>query len=213
MDNIDKILRYTPATIVGPIIDVLKAKRVPFVKSSPGMGKSDIIKNIADEFNLKIIDHRLAQSDPTDLMGFPNIVEGRSKYFPPETFPLEGDSLPKGKNGWLLFLDEINSAPPSVQAASYKLILDRAIGDKNLHEQVAIVCAGNLSSDKAIVNFMGTAMQSRLVHLEMQADHEGWVNWAVDHDIDYRIRAFIRFKPAMLHNFDPNHDDNTFPCP
>ena len=114
------------------IIDCMKTKLVPFLTGSPGMGKSSIIHEIADEFNLELIDLRLSQCEPTDLIGFPSIdlqdfqvdeqmlgsVYGRASYKPMATFPLKGDSLPKGKAGWLLFLDEFNSAPRSVQAAS-----------------------------------------------------------------------------------------------
>lgn len=77
-------------------------------------------------------------------------------------------SLPEHKQGWMLFLDEFNQATKSVQSASYKLILDRMTGQKKLHEKVVITAAGNLATDRAIVNVLGTAMQSRVVHIEME---------------------------------------------
>lgn len=102
-----------------PVIQgLMKAKLVPLVKGSPGVGKSDIIHGIAKTFNLKVIDLRLAQCDPTDMLGFPQIKDGKADYVPMATFPLEGDELPKGYDGWLLFMDELTSAPKAIQAAA-----------------------------------------------------------------------------------------------
>lgn len=186
---------------------------VPFIKSSPGLGKSSLAREIAADGNLKVIDLRLSQLDPTDLHGLPMKVDGKSVFVPFDTFPLEGEALPKGYKGWLLFLDEFNSASRSVQAAAYKLVLDRMVGNHKLHPAVAIMCAGNLDTDKAIVNTMSTAMQSRLVHIIMKSDKDEWLDWASKNDIDYRVMGFINFQPAKLHQFNPDHQDMTFACP
>lgn len=198
------------------ITRILTADRVPNLLGSPGLGKSDIIRKIAKDYNLLLLDFRLSQADPTDMLGFPytNQETKRSAYMPPEIFPLETDEVPKGYSGWLLFFDEMNSAPPSVQAAAYKIILDKMVGQVSLHKRVKIICAGNLISDRAIVNKLSTAMQSRLIHLILEVDHKLWLEWAEEKEIDYRIKAFIRFRPDLLHNFDPKkHHDLTFPCP
>jgi hypothetical protein len=121
--------------------------------------------------------------------------------------------VPPGKSGFLLLLDEFNSSATAVQAAAYKLILDRQVGMYNLHHKCAVMAAGNLSTDKAIVNRISTAMQSRLIHFEIEVDVKGWIKWADTHDIDHRIKSFINFKPEALHKFDPNHNESTFPCP
>ena len=196
------------------IIDVIQAGLVAMVTSSPGLGKSAIANKICKIFNLVMIDLRLSQCDPTDLLGFPSHNGDRMGYVPPEHFPLEGfDTLPKGKNGWLLFLDEFSSAPLSVQAAAYKLVLDRQVGLHKLHKNVAILCAGNKDTDGAIVNRMSTAMQSRLVHLELDVDVKTWLAWASENSIDYRVVSYIESRPEHLHQFDPNHNDKTFSCP
>ena len=107
-----------------------------------------IVKSIAEEYNLKMIDLRLAQCDPTDLLGFPHIDGDKARYVPMDTFPLEGDPLPINPvtgiaySGWLLFLDEFNSADKGVQKAAYKLVLDRMTGLYHLHKNVAISAAG-----------------------------------------------------------------------
>ena len=101
---------------------ILMSKLVPMIHGSPAVGKSSIVLDVAKEYNLKVIDLRLSQCDPTDLMGFPDIARNlhrpKAGYVPMETFPIEGDEIPEGYSGWLLFLDEFNSAPPAVQAAA-----------------------------------------------------------------------------------------------
>lgn len=207
-----KISTYTAPAL---IMDVLRANLVPMLTSSPGVGKSSIAKDIAKKHNLKLIDVRLSQVDPTELNGFPFINEERTKasYVPMKTFPIEGDKIPTNYNGWLLLLDEFNSAPLSTQAAAYRIVLDKEVGEFKLHPKVAIIAAGNLATDKAITNRLSTAMQSRLIHLELETDIKAWLYWASKNNIDYRVTAYIAYQPEMLHQFDPDHNDNTFSCP
>ena len=94
-----------PVALKESLVEVLSVGLVPFITGSPGIGKSDIIKQVAQEFNLELIDVRLSQLDPTDLNGIPFAVEGRLEYLPPKLFPIEGDKIPEGKSGWLLFLN------------------------------------------------------------------------------------------------------------
>lgn len=191
----------------------IRAKLVPMLVGSPGCGKSQIIYKIAQDYNLKVIDLRLAQCDPTDLAGFPTVAGKKADYLPMAHFPIEGDEIPKGYSGWLLFLDEMTSAPPAIQAAAYKLILDRMVGSHHLHKNVAIVGAGNLETDNAIVQPMSTALQSRLAHMELVVDPQEWTNWAAENDIDHRISDYIKFKPGQLFTFSPDHTDKTYACP
>jgi len=213
-------MEITPSQAPKLLSKVLKAKLVPMITGSPGLGKSAIVQQLAKEYNLKVIDLRLSQCDPTDLMGLPTICKKKNKafYSPMDVFPLEGELLPKDEkgvemNGWLLFLDEINAAPLSVQKASYKLILDRMIGQFNLHPNLVMVGAGNLSTDNAIVNQMSTASQSRLVHFQLVANIKEWTVWANENRIDHRIVAYVNFRPDKLHDFRPDHSDHTFACP
>ena len=130
-----------------------------------------------------------------------------------DMFPLENTTLPKGKKGFMVFLDEFNSASQAVQAASYKLILDRMVGMHKLHPKTLVIGAGNLASNGAIVNRLGTAMQSRLVHLELMVDPKLWLEWAVKNGIDHRITSYIESVPLNLHKFNSKHTDLTFACP
>lgn len=217
------LYRCTPRQVRKFVIECLSAGLVPFVRSSPGMGKSAIMRSISKEQRLKLIDHRLSTSAPEDLSGLPTFqtVHGiTSAAFVPfaDLFPLESTPIPHddhGKmEGWMLFLDEFNSASKSVQAASYKLVLDRMTGQNKLHERCVITAAGNLSTDRAIVNSLSTAMQSRMVHLEMEINFEEWLyDVALAENYDSRIIAFLSQFPSKLMDFRPDHQEQTFCCP
>lgn len=194
--------------------------------SSPGLGKSAIIREIAAEWKLKVIDIRLTEYDPTELNGYPFIINPNDEphlvkagHVPMNTFPTENDPVPEGYKGWYIILDEFPSAPLAVQAAAYKITLDRMVGSHKLHKNCIISTAGNKATDKAIVNRMSTAQQSRMSTLMIKACLETWLEWAERKDatqygpIDHRVRSFLRWKPDLLHSFDPNHADLTFPCP
>jgi len=216
MTDTATLYRCKPRQIRSHVLDCLYAGVVPFIQGSPGAGKSSIVLDVFKELRLFPIDHRLSTSAPEDLTGLPRFDENGQARFAPfaDLFPLEGWDIPEGYDGWGLFLDEFNSAPKSVQAAAYKLILDRQVGQHKLHPNVVIVCAGNLSTDKAITTNLSTAMQSRLIHLEMETDFEEWrQDVAFKQNYDHRIIAFLSYKPSLLMDFRPEHQEKTFCCP
>ena len=198
------------------IVETLQAGLVPYVKSSPGGGKSSLFRQTADDFNLELIDHRLSTSAPEDMTGLPHFKDGKALFAPFEgLFPIEDTPLPEGKDGWLLFLDEFNACDRSIQAAAYKLVLDRMTGQKKLHPRVLIGAAGNFDTDRAITNPIGTAMQSRVIHLNMKPSYQVWLeDVAIPQDYDHRLIAFVARNPnEHLSNFRPDHNDDTFVCP
>nr|WP_227546769.1 AAA family ATPase [Moraxella catarrhalis] len=97
---------------------LLNNKIVPFLHSSPALGKSSLAKAVAAKAKLKVIDLRLTELDSSDLNGLPYFNEGKAQYLPFNTFPIQGTEVPEGCQGWLLLLDELNSALPSVQSAA-----------------------------------------------------------------------------------------------
>lgn len=208
-----KAIQINTVTAKQFALDAIRKKHVMYLAGSPGIGKSAIYHEIANEYGLKLIDLRLSQCDPTDLAGFPHVVNGKATYLPMDTFPLEGEDIPAGYNGWLLFLDEVSSASPAVQSAAYKLVLDRKVGQHKLHKNVAIAAAGNLESDNAIVESMSTALQSRFIHYELTVDPKAWIDWAHEQHFDHRITSYIEFKPGDLYTFSPEHTDRTYACP
>ena len=203
----------TPKQAYDEILSCVSVGLTPLLTSSPGIGKSSLVQQLAREYNLKLIDLRLSQCTPEDLQGFPMRTGNKATFTPFDIFPLQGEEIPEGYEGWLLFLDEATSASKAVQAAAYKLILDRMVGSFKLHDQVAIVAAGNKASDKAVVNQLSTALQSRLIHFELEANPNEWTEHALKNGFDHRIISFITYMPSKLMDFRPDHQDKTFPCP
>lgn len=100
------------------LMNSVKANIPCLVTSQPGVGKSAIVKQIADELKLKLIDIRLTQVNSYDLAGLPAVKDEKSYYAPMKLFPLKGEKIPEGYEGFLLFLDEFMSADKFTQAAA-----------------------------------------------------------------------------------------------
>lgn len=198
------------------VVACLRSKVFPYVSGSPACGKSQMIAAVAKEFKLKVIDIRLAQEDPTCINGFPDVSNGRSSYLPPVRFPLEGlDEVPQGYNGWLILFDELPSAPESVQAACYKIILDRMIGEHKIHSKCVMCGAGNLITDDAIVEEMGTALKSRMAHIKVQGNPKEYLKLITskEFNFDSRIVAYLSYAQDKINTFDKfqrNSSDETF---
>jgi hypothetical protein len=113
----------------------------------------------------------------------------------------------------VLFLDEMNSAAPSVQAAGYQLILNRRIGKYVLPDNVVIVAAGNRESDKGVSYRMPSPLANRFVHLEVAKDFDSWFQWAVKHNIHQDVVGYISFAKQALFDFDPKSASRAFATP
>lgn len=210
-----------PKKLVPQLLRVLFASLVPIITSQPGAGKSDIIADIADTNELLLIDFRLSQADITDLNGLPRFnANGFAEFVPFDYFPIEGTVLPNNPKtgnpykGWLLFFDEMTAAGKQLQAAAYKVILERKIGNKKLHKKVAIMAAGNRKEDNAVAFDMSTALQSRLIHFELEVNLADWVDWAVDNKVDSRVIGYLQWAGIQkLNDFKPDHTEKTYACP
>jgi hypothetical protein len=183
-------------------------RKVPvFLWGPPGIGKSSIVAQIAQEQGIAYIDLRLSLLDPTDLRGIPffNAQNDTAVWAPPSFLP--DGSAEKG----ILFLDELNTAAPMVQASAYQLILDRKIGEYRLPDGWSIVAAGNRESDRGVVFRMAAPLANRFVHLEMEANVEDWRVWAIGAGIDPSIIAYISHRPDALFAFES--DSRSFATP
>ncbi len=175
----------------------------------PGIGKSQIIAQVAARHAAPMIDIRLSQMEPTDLRGIPFRIENRVEWAVPSMLP---DAERHGPNG-ILFLDEITSAPPSVSAAAYQLILDRRLGDYEVPPGWAIFAAGNRQGDRGVTYTMPAPLANRFSHFEVETNIDDWVAWAYANNIDEGLIGFLRFKPELLFDFDPAHNPVAFPSP
>jgi hypothetical protein len=175
----------------------------------PGVGKSQMVAQIAAAHGVPVIDIRLSQMEPSDLRGIPFRVEDRVEWAVPAILP---DRDRHGAQG-ILFLDEITSAPPSVSAAAYQLILDRRLGEYQVPDHWAIFAAGNRQGDRGVTYSMPAPLANRFSHFEVDTHLDDWVAWAYANDIDERVIAFLRFRPELLFDFDPTHNPVAFPSP
>jgi len=175
----------------------------------PGVGKSQLVAQAAARHAASVIDIRLAQMEPTDLRGIP-FRDGRNvAWSVPVLLPDAGRHGARG----ILFLDEITSAPPTVTAAAYQLILDRRLGEYRVPEGWAIVAAGNRQGDRGLVYQMPAPLANRFTHFDLEPDLDDWIAWAHGNAIDERLIAFLRFRPDLLCDFDAARASHAFPSP
>ena len=198
-----------PSAVKQSLKHLVTRKRPVFIWGPVGAGKSDIVAGVAKELGLELRDVRLNLVDPVDLKGFP-VVRGTGKsqtmaFVPPDFLPTKGKGI--------LFLDEMNSAPQSVQAAAYQLILNRKLGDYELPDGWAVVAAGNRASDRSVVNAQPAALANRFVHIDFEVDVDDWYTWATQNGVSDITRAFIKFRSNLLHSFDPATNPRAFPTP
>ena len=175
----------------------------------PGVGKSDIVGQIAERHNVPVLDIRLSQMEPSDLRGIPFRSSELVEWAVPAMLP---DAKRHGTSG-VLFLDEITSAPPSVSAAAYQLILDRRLGQYQVPDGWAIFAAGNRQGDRGVTYTMPAPLANRFSHFEVDINLDDWVAWAYANNIDERVIGFLRFRPELLFDFDPAHNPVAFPSP
>lgn len=175
----------------------------------PGVGKSQMIAQVAERHNAPVIDIRLSQMEPSDLRGIPFRDKDYVEWAVPAMLP---DAERHGETG-VLFLDEITSAPPSVSAAAYQLILDRKLGAYEVPPGWAIFAAGNRQGDRGVTYTMPAPLANRFSHYEVEVNLDDWVYWAYQHHINERLIGFLRFRPDLLFDFDPAHNPVAFPSP
>ena len=191
-------------------VEHLCERKVPiFLWGPPGIGKSSIIAQIAKEKGIACIDLRLSLLDPTDLRGIPFFdAVNQTAIWAPASFLPDG-SIKEG----ILFLDELNTAAPMVQASAYQLILDRKIGEYTLPDGWSIVAAGNRESDRGVVFRMAAPLANRFIHLDMEVSVDDWRIWAMNSNIDLSIISFISYRPDALFTFNTQSDTKAFATP
>jgi len=195
------------AALLPQALELLINIRQPvFIWGPPGVGKSQIVRQTAAGLGVELIDIRAILLDPVDLRGLPRIdADGRSQWCAPAFFPHSGRGI--------LFLDELNAAPPLVQASCYQLVLDRRVGEYELPEGWTVIAAGNREQDRAVVHRMPSALANRFVHIDFTVDLDQWLRWAAENNIVNEVITFLRFRPGLLHDFDPECGGKAFASP
>ncbi|MFM7051187.1 MAG: ATP-binding protein [Planctomycetota bacterium] len=195
----------TPSEIRLHLDRLWKTRWPAFIWGPPGVGKSAIVAQLAADRGLAVVDIRAPLLDPTDLRGIPAVVGDRAEWFAPAFLPREG-SAPG-----VLFFDELNAAPPIVQASLYQLVLDRRIGEYRLPDGWHIVAAGNREEDRSVVFRMPDALANRFVHLEFAPSFDDWRAWAVGRSLNPAVVSFLSLRRELLHK--PGGGDRAFPTP
>lgn len=213
MTKVSDNLTITSVQAKKAILKAFDSKRPLFLWGPPGIGKSEVVAEVTKELGGHMIDLRMAQMEPTDIRGIPffNKELGKMDWAPPVDLPDEefASKYPL----IVLFLDEMNSAPPAVQAAGYQLVLNRQVGKYKLPDNVAIVAAGNRDSDKGVTYRMPMPLANRFIHLEMRADFTSWQNWAVSKNIHKDVVGYLSFAKQDLYDFDNKSSSRAFATP
>ena len=195
------------------ILTAFKVKRPIFLWGPPGIGKSELVEGITQDLGGIMYDLRLGQMEPTDIRGIPfyNKENGKMDWAAPIDLP---DAETAAQYPVVvLFLDEMNSAPASVQSAAYQLILNRRIGKYVLPDNVVIVAAGNRESDKGVTFRMPTPLANRFLHQEMKVDFASWQEWAVQHNEHKDVVGYLSFAKQDLYDFDAKSSSRAFATP
>ena len=187
----------------------IQTRRPVFLWGPPGIGKSDIVKQIGQDAGRDVIDVRLALWEPTDIKGIPyyDASKGTMVWAPPGELPMDPESTA------IIFLDELNSAPPAVQAAAYQLIQNRKVGTYHLPKGVDIVAAGNREGDRGVTYRMPAPLANRFIHLEAKVDFDDFQEWAVMNAVHPEVVGYVGFAKQDLYDFDPKSPSKAFATP
>ena len=195
------------------ILQAFKVKRPIFLWGPPGIGKSELVEDITKELGGIMYDLRLGQMEPTDIRGIPFYNKESSKMDWAEPIDLPDAETASQYPIVVLFLDELNAAPASVQAAAYQLILNRRIGKYRLPDNVVMVAAGNRESDKGVTYRMPTPLANRFIHQEMKVDFASYQEWAVNNKIHKDVVGYLSFAKQDLNDFDAKSASRAFATP
>jgi len=217
--SVSTAMKVSPSQAKPIILRSMLANRPIFIWGPPGIGKSEIVADLGKDpnnglgDNVLVIDLRLALMEPTDLRGYPfrNQETNQMEWAPPVDLP--SAALAAQYSTVLLFLDELNSAPPSVQAAAYQLVLNKRIGQYRLPGNVRILAAGNRDTDRGTTYKMPSPLANRFRHVEMEVNFKDWRKWAIHNNISPEIIGYISFAKQDLFNFEPTISGHAFATP
>lgn len=227
-NKIETITTVNPNRLKSMLIHSINRRRPIFVSGPPGIGKSDIVAEVARAQNRPLIDIRLPLMEATDIRGLPYLREVTIRdaqgnvVFNEQNVPLTEkvftwstpSDLPTDPNSRaLVFFDEMSAAPPSVQAATYQIILNRKIGTYQLPEDVVIVAAGNRVKDKGVAYNMPTPLANRFIHATLHVDFDDWQEWAMRNRVHKDVVGYLTYQPNDLCDFDPRRESYAFATP
>lgn len=216
MSQINETLTVTATTAIEALRACIIMKQPVMFWGPAGAGKSDIVNQVTESLEGVTRDVRISQLDPTDLRGLP--IPTQDAHGNTKTIFAAPNELPSAEfcvqhKLVVLFLDEMNSGAPAVQAAAYQLILNRRIGEYVLPDNVAIIAAGNRDGDKGVTYRMPGPLANRFTHLELRVDYDSWYAWALENDIHKDVVGYVTWAKQDLSNFDSKTSSRAFATP
>lgn len=172
----------------------------------PGSAKSYSVYLVANMLGLKVYEFRLSMLEPIDVHGIPFEVDGRVRWAIPENLPDPDDNTP-----CVIYIDEYGQGMVSVQNTMAQILSDRRIGEYRLPENAWVIGSTNRLEDRAGTNKMPSQVANRLVHIDVELDPEESGNYALAQGWDDAIVATLRFRPDLVHMFDPTKDPRAYP--
>lgn len=187
----------TPSQLVPAVTELIKMRQPAMVWGAPGIGKSDIYRQIADSLGMVFHSEYASTLSDVDTRGIPARDGDRTIWLTPDFMPRPG--CPPT----LLVFDDFTRANMSTQNALFPLILEGRIGTSYVLPDNCVVCgAANRETDGGGVNRISQALANRFVHLDLTHSVDDWSDWANGAGIAPVVQAFIRFRPALLHAYD-----------
>jgi ATPase family associated with various cellular activities (AAA) len=182
------------AALIEQYADPILRRRASMLWGTRGVGKSSIVHQVANHFDVPLVDLRLTTIEPVDIRGaiYADETLAKTVWFPPEFLP-SGDQ-PNG----ILFLDELTAADQRLQISAYSLILDRRVGNYRLPDGWQIIAAGNASFHGAVSHDMGTALADRMFHFNVLTAIDSFLNHAVAMNFAPEIMAYLKVRPDKL---------------
>lgn len=183
-------------------------KVVPFILGAPGGGKSACARDIVKSMGIdNVVEFTASLRDPVDVLGVPDNTGEYTRWVPPQEFY----QLRRGVGAAALILEELSDAPIPMQNALCRVIYDRYAGQLELTDQLFIIATGNRTEDKSGANRITSKLAGRTRRFDFTENVDDWTDWALDNGIKPMLIQFVRFRPALLSEFDPNRFANPTP--